>query len=55
MLQFPKPRLHTPCISGAYGACLGWDAVPLRQTTSEGCHAQDGVLALATVQFMKTL
>jgi hypothetical protein len=55
MLQFPKPRLHTPCISGAYGACRGWDAVPLRQTTSEGCDAHNGVLALAPVQFMETL
>lgn len=33
----------------------GLGCLPLRQTTSEGCHAQDGVLALATVQFMKTL
>ena len=56
----PEAPLHTPCISGAYRACLGWDcrgwdAVPLRQTTSEGCDAQNGVLALATVQFMETL
>ena len=35
MLQFPKPR-YTPCISEAYGACRGWHAVPVRQTTSEG-------------------
>jgi hypothetical protein len=55
MLQFPKPRYTPPCISGAYGACRGWDAVPVRQTTSEGCHAHNGVLALATMQFMKTL
>ena len=51
----PEAPLHTSCISGAYGASRGWDAVPLRQTTSEGFDADNGVLALAPVQLMETL
>jgi len=51
----PEAPLQTSCFSGAYGACRGWDAVPVRQTTSEGCDAHNGVLALAAVQFMETL
>ncbi len=54
-----SPVTHPMHFGGLRGlpglGCRGWDAVPVRQTTSEGCHAHNGVLALATVQFMKTL